>query len=359
MYNRKYDKILIQLKQDTLGYSLNERPASGSCSLEIKNNMGTLRIYIKDLKKSKIFNYKLYGICVKKSTSEGIPICDITPDKTGFFEYRCDFSPDNFMQFNKKIEDINVFSVICENSTETSQILSPLCGYTDMKINWKSKFKPIEQNDIIDINEYKEILENKENTISVAEKICCDNNKEYEDDILPELFSAKTSETFSNLTKKFREEMNLLESFGIFTKEDINRIMNGDSNTTAKNHKELTDFTTNPQCDVNNSKDIDLLFVDNKKVSLHNSDMDWIICDLNEAYLLPQLNISCIKNVFVEYSYKKYSHIIIGKNKNNYYIGIPDLYEETSLEQAKSIGFNDFIKKNNDGTNWGYWVKSI
>ena len=384
MYNRKYDKILVSLKQDTHGFSLGERPTSGSCTIEIKNNKGIIRISLKDLKQPKTNTYKFYGISVSKSKSEGIYICDITPDNTGFFEYKREFNPDNFIDTQKTIDEINVFAVICENKTESNIIISPLCGYTDTKINWKNRFKIYskQENDtIIDLSDYKEITEitkTPQNTIQAAEKINLTQKtissteavleKPSKNDIFNDIFSIPASDMFSSITKRFKEEMELLENAGIFTKEDINKINNIKTNTTNtieninesdKNYEisEIPKHSTT-EYTINKHNDIDNIFEENKKITLPHSNIEWVMCDFDEHILLPENTILYSKNPFILYCCKKYKHIIIGRNKekNTYYIGIPDFYDKDYKLKASQMGFREFIKKDN---NWGYWIKEI
>ncbi len=386
MYNRRYDKILIQMKQDTHGFSTGERSVSGSCTIEIKNNIGTLRFYIKDLRKPKSIDFYLYGISVSKNSSEGIFICNVTPDKTGFFEYQVNFEPDNFMNTQKEIEKINVFAVISKRETEEEPLLVPACGYTDLKINWKNRFKIFDKNsieninDVIEIEDYKELesvfedsdtqeeIEDiyKEKTISAAENPnhnntihsteCVAIDKIYNPEkitLMPdisEILKIPSADIFSTITKRFKEEMELLEKNGVFTKEDIENIMSSGkkSNKLSKANK-------------SNNKELDIIFKENKKINLPNSEVDWIICDIKESILLPQNNISEMKNPFILYSYKKYGHIIIGRNNENniYYIGIPDYYNSDYTLTASHLGFKTFIHKNTDNKGWGYWIKEI
>ena len=397
MYNRRYDKILIQMKQDTHGFSSNERPVSGSCTIEIKNNIGIIRIYIQNLKQSKTYKFSLYGISVNKNSSEGINICEISPDNTGSFEHKIEFDPEKFMEQEKTIEDINVIAVICEkicNKNETEPLLCPLCGYTDMKINWKNRFKILEQNtetkkdeqlktDIGLNEEEKEILknillseENKEENQKIdIEEIENHNNniieeektiysteailkKEFENiflekDYKPNIekdkktFKINSSDIFSQITEKFNKELEILEKSGIFTKEDILKI-------TGNEIKYNNDNTNTKDINI-----IDLIFIQNQKTNIADTKKEWIICDLNESLLLPIEEINYIKNPFILYSFKKYNHIIIGrdKEKEKYYIGIPDYYSDDYKYISSNLGFNEFIKKDNN--NWGYWIKEL
>ena len=40
MYNRRYDKVFLMLRQETAGYAVGKRPPWGSCIMELKNGTG-------------------------------------------------------------------------------------------------------------------------------------------------------------------------------------------------------------------------------------------------------------------------------------------------------------------------------
>ena len=51
MYNRRYDKSFVMLKQELGGFSLGQQSAWGSCVMELKNGKGRLTFSVQGLKK--------------------------------------------------------------------------------------------------------------------------------------------------------------------------------------------------------------------------------------------------------------------------------------------------------------------
>ena len=46
MYQRRYDKVYLMLRQETAGYGMGSRGPWGSCILEIKNGQGKLTVAV-------------------------------------------------------------------------------------------------------------------------------------------------------------------------------------------------------------------------------------------------------------------------------------------------------------------------
>ncbi|MBQ8734086.1 MAG: hypothetical protein IJY76_06320 [Anaerotignum sp.] len=49
MYNRRYEKVFLMLRQEVAGYALGKRPPWGSCVMELKNGKGRLHLNIQGL----------------------------------------------------------------------------------------------------------------------------------------------------------------------------------------------------------------------------------------------------------------------------------------------------------------------
>lgn len=51
MYNRRYDKVFLMLRQETAGYAVGKRPPWGSCIMELKNGTGRLMLTVQGLRR--------------------------------------------------------------------------------------------------------------------------------------------------------------------------------------------------------------------------------------------------------------------------------------------------------------------
>ncbi|MBQ5589463.1 MAG: hypothetical protein IIU70_04880, partial [Anaerotignum sp.] len=64
MYNRRYEKVFLMLRQEVAGYALGKRPPWGSCVMELKNGKGRLHLNIQGLKP---LQYEVYVMAGEKS----------------------------------------------------------------------------------------------------------------------------------------------------------------------------------------------------------------------------------------------------------------------------------------------------
>ena len=64
MYNRRYEKVFLMLRQEVAGYALSKRPPWGSCIMELKNGKGKLHLTVQGLKPLKNGGYDVYVICI-------------------------------------------------------------------------------------------------------------------------------------------------------------------------------------------------------------------------------------------------------------------------------------------------------
>lgn len=97
-----------------------------------------------------------------------------------------------------------------------------------------------------------------------------------------------------------------------------------------------------------------------------NRNVKWVRINLEEINYLPVDYFSYVSNPFILNAYKKYNHLVLGyvndKLGENYYLGIPEMYEETFQKTANNYGFMQFKccddTKVKDGE-YGYWLSKI
>ena len=67
-------------------------------------------------------------------------------------------------------------------------------------------------------------------------------------------------------------------------------------------------------------------------------------------------DINILRSAFVRNSARKGRHIILGKDNDKYYIGVPGT--ENMKRNAEAVGFHDFFTL--EGMNGhGYWIKEV
>ena len=136
MYQRRYDKVYLMLRQETAGYGMGSRGPWGSCILEIKNGQGKLTVAVEGLRPLIHGQYQVYGLLAKDGECKGISCGELTVNKQGHGEMAWDFDPDA-LGGGYTVEDLFGVTV----ATETGNSLSaPLTAYVGEKRQWRSVF---------------------------------------------------------------------------------------------------------------------------------------------------------------------------------------------------------------------------
>jgi hypothetical protein len=124
MYNRRYEKVFLMLRQETAGYGIGKRQPWGSCVMELKNGSGRLHLTVQGLKPLLYEAYVMAG-------EESIFCGELRPEAgEGRGELKWDFAPDA-VGTGKKAEDFHTVILLAEGGA------APLTAYFKEKRNWK------------------------------------------------------------------------------------------------------------------------------------------------------------------------------------------------------------------------------
>ena len=105
MYNRRYDKVFLMLRQETAGYAVGKRPPWGSCIMELKNGTGRLMLTVQGLRPLRYAVYLLAG-------QESIFCGELHPEKKeGHAELKWAFNPDAVGE-GKRAEDFHTVLIL-------------------------------------------------------------------------------------------------------------------------------------------------------------------------------------------------------------------------------------------------------
>lgn len=163
MYNRRYDKVFLMLRQETAGYGLGQRAPWGSCVMEIKNGTGRISLTVQGLRPIQRGRYAVYAIAGEKEKQTNLFCGVLVPDPAGHCELKWDFNPDRLGERSSTVEDFNTVAVLAETEGGFS---APLTAYFASKTDWRTYFKePAKQK-----NEGQQELKNrkeKENVKSI------------------------------------------------------------------------------------------------------------------------------------------------------------------------------------------------
>ncbi len=265
MYNRRYDKVFLMLRQETAGYGLGQRAPWGSCVMEIKNGTGRISLTVQGLRQIARGRYAVYAIAGEKEKQNSFFCGVLVPDSAGHGELKWDFNPDRLGERAATVEDLNTVAVLAETDGGFS---APLTAYFGSKGDWRTYFKesvsqkiqPQKENPIrkeaINIKEtekketekIKEVtkLEGapQETTLAAAEAMAVnmpsfelpkvnwkrDGIKNENENQKEEPAMAKDGKkesyhgSFRGLLEKFRMELEELQDEGVFNQKDMERI---------------------------------------------------------------------------------------------------------------------------------------
>lgn len=267
MYNRRYDKVFLMLRQETAGYGLGQRAPWGSCVMEIKNGTGRISLTVQGLRSIARGRYAVYAIAGEKEKQNSFFCGVLVPDSAGHGELKWDFNPDRLGERAATVEELNTVAVLAETDGGFS---APLTAYFGSKGDWRTYFKesvsqrnqsqkekPVrkeaikiketEKKETEKIKEVEHIKEvPQETTLAAAEAIAV-NMPSFElpkvnwkrDGIKSENENQNQKEepamakdgkkesyhgSFRGLLEKFRMELEELQDEGVFTQKDMDRI---------------------------------------------------------------------------------------------------------------------------------------
>ena len=328
MYNRRYEKVFLMLRQETAGYALGKRQPWGSCVMELKNGKGRLHLTMQGLKPLKYEAYVMAG-------EESIFCGEVCPEKKeGHCELKWDFEPDAVGK-GKKAEDFHTIIIFAEGGS------APLTAYFKEKRNWKKDFIPRQ----------KEVPAEEEITLQAAEAailerpvpiIVSEKQKEPEDTDakVAEMQKESYHGSFQGLLAKFRQELEELEETGILTHEETEHIRNiGTQDVETKEKAEEPKETS--------------LFASNRELTPFGDGEGWKRLSLEEMTLLSQIPLKWQREFFFLLPYRKYHHLILQEQEDGIWLGLPGQFNAQDAADAHAFGFHEF--RNTEG-DWGYWM---
>ena len=140
MYNRRYDKIFLMLRQDAIGYSVGKQMPWGSCVIEIKNGAGKIQITVQGLRPTTYSQYEVYMIGREGQKTRSIFCGEVVPDAKGQGQLKWEFNPNHIANQDLTVEEVHTIAIIVQKGQE---IATPLVAYVEGKKQWKPYFKTI------------------------------------------------------------------------------------------------------------------------------------------------------------------------------------------------------------------------
>ncbi len=420
MYNRRYDKVFIMLRQELNGFSMGQQPAWGSCIMELKNKKGKLFVTVQGLKKlADDRTYEFFVIGGMGTAMRGVSCGNIFVDQYGKGELKWEFDPDAIGQSCFCVEQLHTVALLVKGGYG---LTAPLAGYFKEKVSWQRQFQ--EEKEKKDLRAAEAILaqppkkENKtekseqkkeEKITQIHKQDMQETKKEMEkqktesqnfitiEDIRKEVKKKEEKtesvfqKNFKNMLLNFKKELEQLEQKGVLTQEDRKKIAQADAMTVKKEetsvvadkkdlneNKEQASVVTNKK-DWNENKEQASVVADkkhlneNKEITYileYNDDIypfeekdRWKSIALEELAVLPLDALKMMHHSFFILAYRKYKHFIFQKTaEGEYYIGVPDQYQPQTRREAQQLLFSTFepCKKETMKVGcYGYWIRKM
>lgn len=215
MYNRRYDKVFLMLRQETAGYAVGKRPPWGSCIMELKNGTGRLMLTVQGLRPLRYAVYLLAG-------QESIFCGELHPEKKeGHAELKWAFNPDAVGE-GKRAEDFHTVLILAEEGGCSV----PLAAYFGEKTDWKAIFQPQKKAEPPKKEKPQEMPKLQEKIDLKAEKTTALSEQKAEPPEAQEkpLSAQGCHGSFQGLLAKFRRELENLEETGVLSAEETANI---------------------------------------------------------------------------------------------------------------------------------------
>ena len=359
MVNRKYNRVFVLLTGKNGFQNIN-----GSCDMEIINGKGRLYAYVGKIGTVGSSGFKLYLIAPGIKQSAAVFAGELKlKGQNGILETK--FDPQNMFGSGIMFEDISA-AAVCKSRMPENIILD---GFVSNTFEYKYSLEIYENGEkyIAEPTETKELsadtylteAENAETEEScpneeISEIETPAENAEQNAEItaaeavseippaMPFYDNAVISphDTFRDIARKFRRELELLDEMGIIDKNEI------------LNDEPVSDKKTVSADNEKNEKDNSLFATHEHLIT--DDFRQWIKLGYREAYTT-DIPLGILRNTYLRYRAAKGGHILFGKDKEKSYVAVAG--EITDLSAAKN-GFDEFMPIKNS-ENMGYWIKAI
>ncbi len=414
MYNRRYEKVFLMLRQENAGYAYGQKQPWGSCVMELKNGGGRLSISVQELRQREN-GYAVYVLGAKEGTHHSIFCGRLYPDHFGKSTFRWDFSPDDVAKTTLRAEQLHTVAIVAEE--KAGQPSAPLSAFFSEKTEWKAHFQPM-----VEQIKQKDGLSAAERTAVVLQEAPVakpDLQEEKANPVfgqkpasapsLPTQESEKQKEegaltgahgNFRTLLRAFRKELQELQDTGVFSKQETEKILQAgntevirqeeakaqaqpesEKSLQAAEEAQVQPILTKEEIsqpqkmhkttegkeaettkdNVTQTQQVLELFRDNQPIYPFGETMYYCV-GLKELPLLPQYRTIWQHDLFFLQAQAKYRHFVLGQEDGALIFGVPDTEEAANAVYAKALGFTEFrpmLPLMAAETKAGYWIKKI
>lgn len=162
-------------------------------------------------------------------------------------------------------------------------------------------------------------------------------------------------DTFKTIVKNFNREMKNLEDIGVLSLSEVMDIQGVGSDDAQNRSVEATR---------RKESEVDYIFAHNEKMKpFKNEECEWVRICSDEIWSLGLKDNTINNSCFVLYADKKYKHLLLGKRESGMLVlGVPDCYKAAERRKALAMGFVDFFGVGDEVLRegaYGYWIKNL
>ncbi|MBM6830090.1 hypothetical protein H9X85_11080 [Anaerotignum lactatifermentans] len=392
MYNRRYDKIYLMLRQETAGYGLQQKTPWGSCVLEIKNGQARLHITAQGLRPRSRGWYGVYAVAEKDGQPRTFFGGELPISPGGQGELKWDFPADRLGDCQAE----DVYAVVVLAREEDGRGLSaPLTAYFGEKREWRQAFS---QGDGLKAAEAAVLCPPKEEK-TVPEQplsVLTEQGKEEKTEVLTETKKEPANDggmmeghgSFRDLLKKFRQEMEELTEMGLLTEEENQRILGIGSHSVAAQEKEPEavgetvpaeaeeqppEKEAEAQEDAGEETTAPEEKTEKQEKEKQPQKESWLLEGHETLYpfggeeawqcILPEEAL-CLgpfywnRDIFFLSACHRYRHLIARAEGDGLLLGLPEQFREEDRKRAAALGLVWFRPMEQDPA-FGYWIGKV
>lgn len=358
MYNRRYEKIVRMLRQETAGYALGNRPPWGSCVLEIKNGRGSLLLTVQGLRPLRQGKYGAYILAGEESIFCGT----LTPDAAeGYGALKWEFLPDA-LGTGRRAEEIHTAVILAESGENGSaaSLSAALVAFFDEERDWRAMLVPPAHEKPIEKPDEPHDLRAAEAAV-LPQKMPQNTNV-----AVAQAQQSSYHGSFRGLLAKFRQELRELEDTGILSAQETEKIRQSGTKPPEKTAEEAVAEEVVAEEAVaeevleeaveEKAAEESSPFAKNRELQPFAEGEGWKCVSLAELTLLPQVPLQWQRAFFFLLAQRRYHHLILRETEDGIWLGLPALYAAEDAAEAQKFGFAAFHRVEGEQ---GYWLARL
>lgn len=419
----EYSRSFIPLKQDSPGFSINEKLPVGKCIIEItKNGRAKISVSVSNVKPETVYKVYLISGAAAGSVCAGTLLVDSWGKGDIKWEY-----DSQTLENGLTMSQIDVVSVIVPKGDSFTAVLT---GYRDFEIMWKNNFRPVDtinkikkmspivrvgtimgeeiaaDNDTTDREVYtrKDMpLKNVESTIETVNTIDEEMKSKSPtngivDGVYDNIMNAHSSiedtmeasqldsglygnsviktgsaepeniasDGLESVDRQDQRKPHIHEMFKEMA-ESIKAGLESIESYTVLSDEELSAFMSGFEDNAINTRGIEYIFEKNLKIlpfTRQKEQIEWVKIGIRELIYLPLNFMRIASDPIIACLYRRYRHLILGRQQNGsgeiYYLGVPSAYNEKNALILAQLGFDQFEEcEKDEKSRAGYYIMSM